>query len=69
MIGLTNVLTRAICYLTNGAMYAVLFETFDISPFRFTLLFLAWFAVYAAVQLFLVRRETKDGKCVEILRK
>lgn len=68
VIGLTNVLTRAICYLTNGPAYAGILE-FDISPVRFLLLFLAWFAVYAAVQLFLIRKETRDGKCVELLRK
>ena len=69
VIGLTNMLARALCYLTNGAMYAVLFETFDVGPARFAWLFTAWFAVYTAVQLILVRRETKNGKCVEILRK
>ena len=41
----------------------------EVSPSRFVLLFAAWFAIYLAVQLFLVRRETKDGRCVEILRK
>ena len=65
---MTNVLTRALGYLTlNPAYYSV--SGFDVSPVRFALLFAAWFAVYAAIQLILIRRETKDGKCVEILRK
>lgn len=68
VVGMTNVLTRALGYLTlNPAYYSV--SGFDVSPVRFALLFAAWFAVYAAIQLILIRRETKDGKCVEILRK
>ena len=68
VIGLTYVLTRAVCYLTMGAAYAIV-TPIEVSPSRFVLLFAAWFAIYLAVQLFLVRRETKDGRCVEILRK
>ena len=68
VIAMTHVLTRALGYLVaNPANFSV--TGFEISPWRFALLFAAWFAVYLAVQLFLVRRETKDGRCVEILRK
>lgn len=68
VIGMTTVFTKALAYATlNPSNYAI--SGFDISPVRFGLLFAVWFAIYMAVQLFLIGKETKQGRCVELLRK
>lgn len=68
VIGMTTIFTKAMAYMTlHPANYAV--SGFDLSPARFGLLFAAWFGIYLAVQLFLIGKETKQGRCVELLRR